>query len=106
MKTLSYLLLDAFVVFLALAILWYIYKKCASVVTCSTKVAKQLFVKRKTDKKKSLRQARSGATPVKDKPIESCEMQAETRILTPARDPIDWSQYDSPAFMRKGVLIH
>lgn len=106
MKTISYLLLDAFVVFLAIALFWVVLKKCASFFTCSFKLVKQFKLKPKADEKKSLRQSRSCATPIVEKQSEPREMQAETKLLTPFPELRDWSQYDSPAYLRKGVLIH
>ena len=104
MKIVSYLLLDAFVVFLAIALFWVALKKCASFFS-SFKLVKHLKLKPKTNKKKSLRQ-RSCATPIVEKQPEPRETQAETKLLTPFPELRDWSQYNSPAYLRKGVLIH
>ena len=106
MKTISYLLLDAFVVLLAITLFWLLLNKCASFVTCSFKLVRQFKFKSKADEEKCLRQSRSCATPIVEKQPEPLEMQAETKLLTPFPELRNWSQYDSPAYLRKGVLIH
>lgn len=99
MQTISYLLLDAFVVFLAIALFWAAFMKGASLFTYLVKLGKQIKFKRQAN-------TNSCATPIKEK--EPREMWAETKILTPFPELRDWSKYDSPAHLRlrKGVLIH
>ncbi|MFC1337402.1 MAG: hypothetical protein G8D89_16450 [gamma proteobacterium symbiont of Clathrolucina costata] len=104
MKTFLYLLLDAFVVFLAIALIWVLLRKGASFLSCSFKLLKQLKFKR--EEKPNLRQPRSCATPIERESQDSMAVLVETKILTPLQEFTDWSQYDSPAYLRKGIIIH
>lgn len=106
MKTISDLLLDAFVVFLVIALFWVVLKRCDSFFACLFKLVKQFKLKPQTDEKNSLCQPRSCATLIAEEQLEPREMQAETKLLTHFPELRDWSQYDSPAYLRKGVFIH
>lgn len=96
MKTISDLLLDAFVVFLAITLFWFALKQCASFFVYSFKRIQQL--------KRILR--KSGATPIAEKQQTLRSIQTETRLLTSFPEPRDWSQYHSPAYLRKGIIVH
>ena len=101
MQNLTYLLLDAFVVFLALALVWATLKRCFSFVSSTVKLAKHLKSKVKVDKEPVFREVRSCATR-----IDQTTPEAETKLLTPFPELFNWSQYDSPAYLRKGNLVH
>ena len=104
MKTITYLFLDAFVVFLMLAIFWFVTRKITSILSFSYKLLKQFFHRR--SEKKNFRQSGSCATPNDCVSDASLGAIVETKVLTPLQELSDWSQYESPAYMRKGIIIH
>lgn len=101
MQNLIDILLDAFVVFLAFALIWATLKKCFSFASSTVKLAKNLNSKVKVDKEPVFREVRSCATRI-DQPTP----ESETKLLTPFPELFNWSQYDSPAYLRKGKLVH
>lgn len=106
MKTFIYLLLDAFVVFLVIALLWIVFKKCKTCFNSTIRVAKTLRRNVKAGKKKCIQQAVACTTPIKEIPNNLNELKNETKQITSFQEQRDWSQYDSPAYLRKGVFIH
>lgn len=106
MKTFIYLLLDAFVVFLTISLLWIVLKKCKTCFNSTIRVAKVLRRKAKAGRKKCIQQAVACATPIKEIQINRHELKHEAKQFTSFPEQRDWSQYDSPAYLRKGVFIH
>ena len=104
LSMLSYLLLDAFVVALALLCVWVFLKRCASFLTPIRRLMKRSTIK--VDKKKRSRRPTTCATPIKREAESVQEAKAETNILTPFPELRDWSLFNTPTCIRKGIPTH
>ena len=74
----SYLLLDALVIFM----LWKVFSAFS-----------QLF------------------KPLQQTETRTCATRLQgpshmTKVLTPLTEPEDWSRYDTPTYLRKGIVVH
>jgi len=103
LETISYLLLDAFVVLLAAVIFWYLIRRFASFLTFPFKIMARL---KKREEKDPYPRRILQARRIEPKPEESFGMLEETKVLTPFQEFVDWSQYDAPTYLRKNVIVH
>lgn len=108
MQFYAYLLLNAVVVLAAIWLSWYSLKKLSSFVTSISPLTTRVLQAFQSSFKAKPSDTKSGATRVSTRLVaqDSRDTDSETKILTSFMESVDYSEYESPAYLRKGILVH
>ncbi len=103
-----YLLLNAVVVLAAIWLSWHSVKKLSSFVTFLCALTTRVYQAFQLSYQAKPSDRKLGATRVSTQPVaqDSHDTDSETRILTSFLESVDYSDYESPAYLRKGILFH
>lgn len=108
MQFYAYLLLNAVVVLAAIWLSWHSVKKLSSFVTFLCALATRVFQAFQSSYQANPSDTKSGATRVSTRIVaqDSRDADSETKILTSFLESVDYSDYESPSYLRKGILVH
>tara|TARA_B100000446_G_scaffold184352_1_gene206152 strand:- start:33071 stop:33424 length:354 start_codon:yes stop_codon:yes gene_type:complete len=108
MQFYAYLLLNAVVVLAAIWLSWHSVKKLSSFVTFLCALATRVYQAFQSSYQANPSDTKSGATRVSTRIVaqDSRDADSETKILTSFLESVDYSDYESPAYLRKGILVH
>lgn len=105
-------LLNGFVVLLVLVIAWFFLKHIASIVIGFGTLVGRILAKVIGRNQKNLHVAKSGATRIKEElpkrivEIDSRAMQTQPKNLASVKEAQDWTLYETPTYVRKGIVFH
>jgi hypothetical protein len=95
MQYLAYILIDSLFLIVALAIAWFSIKSLVRSVESINANWRNMH--------------RHGATRIQESMPARLARDThvfECHIVTPITEPQDWQIYDSPTYLRRGILIH